>query len=178
MAARSQLRRDGGLYLDPQGLRMTAAEQQALYDIHLYLKDDLLVKVDRASMFYGLECRSPFLDNSVISVALSLPYIMKKKGTTRKWILKEILKEFLPEDLVNRPKWGFSIPLLNWMKNDLAYLIERYLSETMVKDVGLVRYDYVQSLKVSFSRGSDFLYNRLWVLIAAHKWLNENDRQS
>jgi asparagine synthase (glutamine-hydrolysing) len=160
-------------YQDPDSTHLNSAEKQALFDIQYYLKDDLMVKVDRASMFYGLECRCPFLDPQVISLAMSLPYEVKKKGQVRKWILKEILREYLPDNLVYRPKWGFSIPLGRWMKNELAYLLDRYLNEEIVEDVGIVRYSHVRNLKNSFSNGDDFLYNRLWVLIVAHKWLDE-----
>ncbi|MEX2231778.1 MAG: asparagine synthase (glutamine-hydrolyzing) [Cyclobacteriaceae bacterium] len=163
-------------YQDPGGTHLNSAEKQALFDIQHYLKDDLLVKVDRASMFYGLECRCPFLDPQVIALAMCLPYEVKKKGQVRKWILKEILREYLPDDLVYRPKWGFSIPLGRWMKNELAYLIDQYLNEEIVEGIGIVGYPHVQNLKNSFFSGDDFLYNRLWVLIVAHKWLNDNVR--
>lgn len=161
-------------YEDPEATWLTAAEKQALFDIHSYLKDDLLVKVDRSSMYYGLECRSPFLDNEVMGFALSLPASFKKNLKADKWILKELLKEYLPDDIVYRKKRGFSIPLANWMKNDLAYLIEQHLSKDMVESVGIVKYAYVEKLKRAFSSGQSFLYHRLWVLIVAHKWLNKN----
>ncbi len=164
-------------YIDPAGLGLTEAEKQALFDLEYYLRDDLLVKVDRASMFYGLECRCPFLDPQVISLAHSLPYQLKKKGGERKWILKQILTDYLPPDLVYRSKWGFSIPLGRWMKNELAYLIDFYLKESMVRDIGLVDYGHVRRLKDLFSNGDDFLYNRLWVLIVAHKWIYDDNRQ-
>jgi asparagine synthase (glutamine-hydrolysing) len=154
--------------------KLTAAEQQALFDVKFYLKDDLLVKVDRSSMYYGLECRCPLLDHHVVELALGLPYSVKKKDGQRKWILKELLKEYLPDDLIYRPKWGFSVPLARWLKRDLAYLVDRYLNQQVIEEVGVVNYSYVQTLKNSFAGGQDFLYNRLWVLIVLHKWLHEN----
>jgi asparagine synthase (glutamine-hydrolysing) len=162
------------IYKDLEATWLTAAEKQALFDIQHYLKDDLLVKVDRSSMYYALECRSPFLDNEVMAFALSLPASFKKKNKEGKWILKELLKEYLPRDIVYRRKKGFSIPLCNWLKNDLAYLVEQYLSKDTVQAVGIVKYDYVEKLKRAFSNGENFLYHRLWVLIVAHKWLNKN----
>ena len=161
-------------YKDPELPNLNGAEKQAIYDIQRYLKDDLLVKVDRASMYYGLECRCPFLDPAVVRLALAFPYQLKRRGNERKWILKELLKEYLPQELIYRRKWGFGIPLVNWLKKDLAYLIDRYLNKVMVNDVGIVKYEQVESLKRAFRNGDDFLYNRLWVLIVAHKWLHEN----
>lgn len=164
-------------YADPlSAVAMDEAERQALFDIQFYLKDDLLVKVDRASMFYGLECRSPFLDYRVVEFALDLPARFKIRNKEYKWILKQILSTYLPENLIYRQKWGFSIPLAKWMKNELAFLIDRYLSKECIEDIGMVKYSYVQELKNAFSRGENFLYNRLWVLIVAHKWLYENRR--
>lgn len=163
-------------YNDPISTDLSESEKQALFDIQFYLKDDLLVKVDRASMFYGLECRNPFLDYNVIALAHKLPVHMKKRGKEHKWILKEMLKEYLPDDLIYRPKWGFSIPLAKWMKNELAYMIEKYLSRESVEEIGIVKYPYIHELKNAFAKGDNFLYNRLWVLIVAHKWLYENTR--
>ncbi|MBT1702040.1 asparagine synthase (glutamine-hydrolyzing) [Chryseosolibacter indicus] len=153
---------------------LNAAEEQALFDIKYYLKDDLLVKVDRASMYYALECRSPFLDQKVVALALGLPYGFKRKNGERKWILKELLKDFLPEELVYRPKWGFSIPLAKWMKGELSYLLEKYLTKEVIETCNVVRYEYVEQIKKDFKGGHNYLYNRLWVLIVMHKWLIEN----
>lgn len=164
-------------YSDPECTDLTSAEKQALFDLVFYLRDDLLTKVDRASMYFGLECRCPFLDPEVISAAWSLPYNQKRRGTERKAILKDILEDYLPKELIYRPKWGFSIPLARWMKNEFAYLINDYLNDSMVRDVGLVKYSAVSALKKAFSHGDDFLYHRLWVLIVTHKWLYENDRR-
>jgi asparagine synthase (glutamine-hydrolysing) len=161
-------------YIDSVLNNVNAAEKQALFDLQYYLRDDLLVKVDRASMFYGLECRSPLLDQKVVELALNLPYGAKRNEGQRKWILKELLKEYLPEDLINRPKWGFSVPLAKWLQNQLAFLIERYLNREMIESIGVVQFSYVDEIKKSFSEGNTFLYNRLWVLIILHKWLYEN----
>jgi asparagine synthase (glutamine-hydrolysing) len=160
-------------YLDPVQC-ISNAEQQALYDIQHYLKDDLLVKVDRASMYYGLECRSPFLDHNIIEMALSLPPQLKRYGNQRKGFLKKLLSEHLPAEIVNKPKWGFSVPLSKWLMNELSYLVDKYLNQDLIESIGLVHYAYVNKLKKSFNGGDTFLYNRLWVLIVLHKWLHEN----
>lgn len=164
------------IYKDPQfeNVNLTPREQQALFDLRFYLKDDLLVKVDRASMFHALECRCPLLDHAVVEFALNLPLSFKVRDKVRKWILKEILSDYLPLEMIHRPKWGFSIPLVKWLKNDLQYLIEDFLSKQSIEDAGLVRYEYVNVIKQSFMNGNDYLYNRLWTLIVIHKWLREN----
>jgi asparagine synthase (glutamine-hydrolysing) len=153
---------------------LTAGERQALFDFQYYLKDDLLVKVDRASMYYALECRSPLLDHRIIEFAFSLDSSLKVKGGNPKWLLKELLRDHLPDALVDRPKWGFSVPLANWLKNDLRYLIDSYLNEATIEEINLFNVSYIKKITTDFFAGKDYLYNRLWVLIVLHKWMKEN----
>ena len=164
-------------YEDPVGIRSRLGEEekQALFDLKYYLKDDLLVKVDRASMFHSLECRCPLLDHDVIEFALNAPVRVKRRKGTNKWILKELLADYLPHNLVHRPKWGFSIPLSRWLKNEFHYLIDQYLNEETVTEIGLFDPDFVASLKHAFMNGEEYLYNRIWILVVLHKWLRENE---
>ncbi|MBL0742452.1 asparagine synthase (glutamine-hydrolyzing) [Chryseolinea lacunae] len=153
---------------------LNAGERQALFDLQFYLKDDLLVKVDRASMYYALECRCPLLDHSLIEYALSLDYNLKVKNGTAKFLLKELLREHIPTEYIDRPKWGFSVPLSRWMKGELRYLLDDYLNDTIVDEVGLFKIEYVRELKAAFFAGKEYIYNRLWVIIVLHKWWKEN----
>lgn len=154
--------------------RLTAAEEQALFDFNYYLKDDLLVKVDRASMYYGLECRCPFLDKDVIKFSASLDDSLKRRDGISKWLPKKVLEKYLPYDLVHRPKWGFGIPLPTWLKQDLKYLLDDFLSDSCIREIGLFKVEYVGELRNKFMTGSDYLFNRLWVIIIVHKWMKEN----
>jgi asparagine synthase (glutamine-hydrolysing) len=149
---------------------LQGADRQALFDLQFYLKDDLLVKVDRASMFHGLECRSPLLDDGVVRFALSLHPSLKIRNGNRKWILKQVLKEFLPASLVDRPKWGFGIPLATWLRNDLNYLM-RYLEPAQLKKTGVFNESTIQNLTTRFLNGEEYLYNRLWVVIVLQRFL-------
>lgn len=149
-------------------------EKQAVFDLNYYLPDDLLVKVDRASMRYSLEARVPYLDHRLVEFALNLSPKLKYKNGTTKYILKEILYQYIPEKLLKRPKQGFAIPLEEWLKNELRYLIEENLSKTVVEKFNFVKYPIVEKLKKDFFEGKNFLYNRLWVLIVLHKWLKES----
>jgi asparagine synthase (glutamine-hydrolysing) len=153
--------------------KLTCGERQALFDLQFYLKDDLLVKVDRASMYSALECRSPLLDHRIIEFAISLDHTLKIRGKKNKWILKELLRKFLPDELIDRPKWGFSVPLTKWLKSDLKFLIDSFLNDQIIEDAGLFKAPYINTLKKEFFAGKDYLYNRLWVLILVHKWLKE-----
>lgn len=149
---------------------LTKAEGQALFDLGLYLKDDLLVKVDRATMRYGLETRVPLLDHTVVEFVLNLSPALKMHNGTAKYLLKEVLYDYVPRQMFARPKWGFSIPLSDWLLGDLAFLIDENLSETNVKAAGLVRWPVVKGLVARFRNGHHHLYNRLWLLILLHQW--------
>jgi len=155
---------------------LSLIEEQSFYDIGSYLKDDLLVKVDMASMLASLEVRVPLLDHEIVKYAMNLSQNLKftRKGI-QKHVLKEILTDLLPKELIDHPKWGFSIPLSRWLKNELSYLIENYLNEEIIEAAAIVKYSKVAELKDRFIKGEDYLYNKIWCLIVLHKWLKEND---
>jgi asparagine synthase (glutamine-hydrolysing) len=150
-------------------------EKQAIFDLHFYLQDDLLTKVDRASMHYSLEARVPFLDHRIIEYALNLSPDLKYYNGTSKYLLKEILYQYVPKNLLDRPKQGFSIPLEKWLKNELKYLIEENLSKEIIEKYNYVNYTYVNQLVKNFFNGKNYLYNRIWILIVLHKWLIKNN---
>src|ERR1043165_515255 len=130
--------------------KLSAAEEQALFDIKNYLKDDLLVKVDVASMQFSLETRTPFLDYRVVEFALNLSEDLKMKGDISKYLLKEVLYDYVPKEFFDRPKWGFSIPLAKWLRTDLRYLIDKYLAEDMVTKFAVVNFPEVNQLVPRF----------------------------
>lgn len=155
--------------------KLSAAEKQALYDLKYYLKDDLLVKVDRATMLYALECRTPFLDYRIVEFALNVAEKLKMRRGELKILLRDLLGDFLPQKLFERPKQGFAIPLQQWLKKELQHLPEHYLSEKMVKRYSVLNYKEVAVLKKKFFAGQDYLYKRLWNLIALQRWLEKNN---
>jgi asparagine synthase (glutamine-hydrolysing) len=153
--------------------KLSPIEKQAFFDMKQYLQEDLLVKVDRASMKHSLETRVPLLDYRIVSFALNVAPKLKRHNGTAKYLLKEVLYDFVPRELFDRPKWGFAIPLGNWLKADLRYLIEDYLNEKVINHHGVVRYEVVQNLVNQFRAGKDYLYNRIWLLVMLHKWLED-----
>ena len=148
---------------------LSPVEEQALFDLNYYLKDDLLVKIDRASMKYSLETRVPLLDHRIVEFCLNLSPELKQKGNIQKFLLKEVLYDYIPKKYLMRPKWGFAIPLNKWLRNELSYLIDDYLSEPVINKYAIVKYPAVKKLKDNFFNGQDYLYNRLWVLVVMHK---------
>jgi asparagine synthase (glutamine-hydrolysing) len=158
------------------GRKLTIEEQVSFWDIENYLKDDLLVKVDRASMRYGLETRVPLLDYRVVEFALNLsPHLKIYKDGTMKYLLKQVLYDYVPKPLLDRPKWGFGIPLVKWLKTDLKWLIDKYCSKQVIEEAGVVKYKEVEKMVALYqSNKHDHLYNRIWAVVVLHQFLSAN----
>ena len=153
---------------------LTSMEKQAVFDLHFYLQGDLLTKVDRASMNFSLETRVPYLDHRIIEFSLNLSPDLKYKNNTTKYLLKEILYQYVPEKFFDRPKQGFAVPLEKWLKDELRFLIEDYLSKEIIEKYGIVDFEYIEKIKNDFFKGTSYYYSRLWLLIVLHKWLEQN----
>jgi asparagine synthase (glutamine-hydrolysing) len=154
----------------PAASGLTPAERQALFDLRCYLKDDLLVKVDRASMRYGLECRSPLLDHRLIEFVLNLPAGFKMRHGKGKLPLKKFLFEMVPASFFDRPKRGFAVPLAKWLRTDLRHLLDT-LDGNVVAETGLFDGEFVEKMKYRFLKGEDYLYHRLWALVIIQKYM-------
>lgn len=145
--------------------------QQSMFDLHNYLPDDLLVKVDRASMQYALEVRTPLLDYRVVAFAMGLDAQFKYRKGVSKYLLKQVLYDRVPATLFDRPKQGFAIPLVAWLKTDLRQWLTDSLQPDVVEHANIVSPRLVVDLqKQFFEGGRDYLYNRLWALALLHRW--------
>ncbi len=153
---------------------LTSREKQSFWDISNYLIDDLLVKVDRASMLYSLESRVPYLDNNLVNYALNIDPALKHKNGVNKYILKEVLYTYLPKNLFVRPKWGFAVPIAKWLKTNLYFLIEKYLSRQCIEKHNVIHFDKADTIVKRFMKGEEFLYVRIWTMLLLHWWLEEN----
>jgi len=118
-------------------------------DYSMYLQNDILTKVDRATMSVSLEGREPFLDHRIVEFAAQLPNEFKF-GSTQKMILKDIVHSYIPKDLMDRPKAGFSLPINSWLKNDLSAILYDNLSKKMIEETGIFSGSYVDKLVSNF----------------------------
>jgi asparagine synthase (glutamine-hydrolysing) len=116
----------------------------------------------------------PYLDHRVIEYAINIDADLRYHKGISKYILKEILYDYLPKEFFNRPKWGFAIPLPYWLKGRFSYLFDKYLNSTIINKYDILTNLYVQDLKDRFLAGEDYLYGRLWTIIILHWWLEEN----
>ncbi|MBL0913737.1 MAG: asparagine synthase C-terminal domain-containing protein, partial [Bacteroidia bacterium] len=151
-----------------------AIQRQNAFDLRYYLKDDLLVKTDRASMHFGLEMRSPFLDKDLAAFALSLPVEMRMENNMLKGFLKKALYERIPESYFNRQKRGFAIPLKKWLQTDLYVLVEKYLSKEALETTAVLNPVMVREILHAWKHGADRLYNRIWAMILLQQFLMKN----
>lgn len=156
----------------PATRTFTPEETQAWFDLHYYLPDDLLVKVDRATMHHALEARVPLLDYRIVSFALNLHHTLKKNKQGDKYLLKQLLYQYIPQEYFNRPKQGFSIPLHAWMQNELRPLLKEYLSPEAVRATGLLNPQAVNQLMLGYMDGKSYLYNRVWTLLQLQLFLH------
>src|SRR3989440_412330 len=141
-----------------------------LTDTMTYLPNDLLVKVDIASMAVSLEARSPFLDHHVIEFAASLPEKFKLRGLTTKYLLKRVLKKLVPVENLNRPKMGFGVPIGYWFRGRM----KKFLGETLLSDRALKR-GFFKSAEVKrmfelHTRGQQDYAHQLWTLLMLELW--------
>ncbi len=142
-------------------------------DVRTYLAGDLIPKVDIATMAFGLEARSPLLDHELMELAAAIPSALKVRGREKKWILREALRGRLPDDILDRPKQGFSVPLSQWLRGEL-----RNWSRDVLLDPGTLGRGYFQPRAVHalldrHDAGSDAAASRIWALLMLELWHRE-----
>ena len=139
-------------------------------DVHTYLPNDLLVKVDVATMAYGLEARSPFLDHEFMEFCASLPTSMKLRGSIKKFILKKAAKDFLPPDILNRPKMGFGVPIDYWFRNELREIAHDILLSPRATKRGYFKATVVERLLNEHVKKERAWHYQLWNLLMLELW--------
>jgi asparagine synthase (glutamine-hydrolysing) len=149
-------------------------EKMMLIDQCTYLSGDILHKVDRASMNFGLETRLPFLDTDIFEFSRNLPIKNKINGSNGKWILKEISKKYLPTEIIERKKMGFSIPLRKWIEKNIQKIevnfdknSERFMDINI--DTNVIS-KYLNEHKNGYKDWS----NCIWNLVVLNKWMDKN----
>jgi asparagine synthase (glutamine-hydrolysing) len=145
-----------------------------LTDTLTYLPDDILVKVDRASMSVSLESRIPFLDRRIIEFAWSLPLSMKLKNNQTKWILRQVLYKYVPKEMIERPKQGFGIPIDILLRTSLREWAESLLDKTKIESEGYLNYSLVRQKWDEHQSGARNWQHQLWSVLMFQAWLDAN----
>jgi asparagine synthase (glutamine-hydrolysing) len=157
----------------PHNFKNVGELYQAL-DTLFYLPGDILTKVDRATMAFALEARSPFLDYRLVEWSWMLDPHFKNHRGKGKYILRKLLEQYIPKKLYDRPKSGFGIPLNSWLNHDMKEWAESHLSHSSLKSSGLIDPDAVYDLWLQFKKGKGQLHHKIWSILMFQAWFKEN----
>ncbi|MCP4658725.1 MAG: asparagine synthase (glutamine-hydrolyzing) [bacterium] len=152
-------------------LQPNGAGNAMLLDYRTYLRDNLLVKVDRATMLNSVEARAPFLDRDLSAFSLALPEHLKVRGLTTKWLLKKVAREWLPKPVVHRRKRGLSVPVASWIDAGLRSEVDRLLAAERLRRQELLDPEPVQLLLSEHRSGKVNHARALWALVVFQYWL-------
>jgi asparagine synthase (glutamine-hydrolysing) len=152
-------------------------ESMMFADMMTYLPDDLLTKVDRATMAVSLEARAPFLDHRVVEFAWQLPMHMRMRDGNTKWLIRRVLDRYIPRILVDRPKRGFSVPIASWLRKELEPWAEELISRKRLLNDGLLDSHAVQLTWNEHQSGRKDQSAVLWNILMLQSWLDEVSRR-
>ncbi len=148
-------------------------QKTADLNIKLWLENDSNVKVDRASMAYSVEVRSPFLDYRIVEYARSLPVSFRYQKNNRKRILKDILEEYIPRTVFNQPKKGFSVPLGDWIYNELKEEVHKILTDDFLMTVPNLDVPKFKNQLAEHMGGNRIYFTNIWKVFIYGKWCEE-----
>ena len=146
------------------------AEHMMYWDTLSYLNGDILTKVDRASMAVGLEARAPLLDQRIYDYVWRLPFDCKIRDGKGKWLLRQVLNRYVPDDLFERPKQGFSVPVADWLRGDLKDWAADLLDESTLRAQGFLDYRQIISLWHEHLKGRGNHAQKLWSVLMFQSW--------
>ena len=154
---------------------LNGQEQMMVLDFITYLPDDILVKVDRASMASSLETRIPYLDHKLIEYVWKIPHSLKYRNGQGKWILRQILNKYVPKNLTERPKMGFGVPIDAWLRGPLRDWAENLLDEKRLSEEGYFNPKLIRDKWTEHLCGKRNWQNHLWDILMFQAWIDANN---
>lgn len=150
-------------------------EKVSLFDINNYLANNLMYKMDIASMANSLEVRLPFLDFRLVEFSLNLPTDLKINGSMHKFIMKKDLERYLPKHLIYRKKWGFPAPVTRWLSGNLSYLVDDHLlNKNKINQQGIFSYSFIENVVNEFRKGNEYMGKKVWSLVVFQLWYKKH----
>lgn len=156
----------------------TDIEKMMYMDSLNYLPGDILTKVDRTAMTHSLEGRIPLLDPNVVATAWRMPLEFKQRGNVGKWALKQVLYKYLPQELMEKPKMGFGIPIHLWLTNELKEWTYDLLSQETLKRQGIFNHQLVYQKLENHRLGNENNSTLLWDVLMFQSWLNAKPKRT
>jgi len=153
--------------------KLSTLDQIMLIDYKTYMTDDILTKVDRASMQLSIEAREPLIDHKIIEFTAQIPNNIKYKNNNGKYLLKKILYKYIPKKLIERPKVGFQVPLYEWLRNDLKEELDFYLSQERLTKSNIYKVDAILNIKKQLYAGKNINLSFLWFVLMFEMWREE-----
>tara|TARA_B110000902_G_scaffold259270_1_gene330315 strand:- start:242 stop:2194 length:1953 start_codon:yes stop_codon:yes gene_type:complete len=147
-------------------------ETMMFLDQILYMSDGILTKVDRAAMSVSLETRVPLLDRNIVEFSWKVPLSMKIRDGKGKWILRELLYQYVPKDLIERPKMGFSIPIAEWLRGPLSEWAEELLSEKRLMSDGFFNVEEIRTIWIEHKLGIENRQQKIWNVLMFQSWFD------
>jgi asparagine synthase (glutamine-hydrolysing) len=158
--------------------QMEKSELMMFLDINGFLPDDILVKVDRAAMAVSLETRIPFLDHKIVEFATNLPLRYKISGGKGKTIVRDLLKQYVPEHMYDRSKQGFSVPIDSWLRGPLRDWAETLLNRKRLEEQGLLNTEWILNCWSNHIKGEGSYQYHLWDILMFQSWLDSSQNPS
>ncbi len=141
-----------------------------LWDYHKYLPNAILTKTDRATMSVSIEGREPLLDHRIAQFMAQVPFELKYKDGTSKYLLRKVLQRYLPNELIDRPKMGFGIPMFEWFSKDLRNLFDIYFDKKEIKKQDILNADYIKKEYDKLKNNQPININKLWFILVFELW--------
>lgn len=147
----------------------TFMDEMMRVDYKTFMVDDVLTKVDRATMSVSLEGREPLLDHRIVEYMARVPVSLKYKNNQGKYLARQILYKHIPQSLIDKPKAGFQIPLQEWLQSDLKYLVEKYLDNNRMDDE-IFDFEEIERIKTELFLGNHTNVSKVWFIIIYEMW--------
>ena len=144
-----------------------------LWDYHRYMVDDILTKVDRATMSVSIEGREPLLDHRIAEFMAQVPFEYKYRNGDSKYLLKKVLERYIPKKMLDRPKMGFGIPMFEWFGNDLKDMFEEYFKKEKLSQHNLLNNEYIEREYKKLQENKQLNINKLWFILVFQLWYDK-----